>query len=147
MKHISFLIVAMFFTTLVTAQPVVKVEVSADTIKVGEMVEVTYTIENGEGKFNMPDMNDLPVISGPNSSSSFVYQNGKTSSNQSYSFTLLAVEEGNIVVPATTYQMGGENQIIEAVKIVVLASDSAATPSKNNAASSGSKATREKKKI
>jgi hypothetical protein len=68
------------------AQPSIKVEVSADTIPVGEIVEVTYTIENGDGEFEAPDFNGLPVISGPNTSSSFVYQNGKMSSSQSYTY-------------------------------------------------------------
>lgn len=40
---------------LVQAQATLKVEVSADTVKPGELVKVEYTIENGEGKFTGPD--------------------------------------------------------------------------------------------
>jgi hypothetical protein len=87
-KHMKtlFLIAAFFLAIAMKAQPSIKVEVSADTILVGETVDITYTIENGEGSFSMPDMTGLPVISGPNSSSSFMYANGKMSSSQSPSW-------------------------------------------------------------
>jgi hypothetical protein len=81
MKPLVF-ILSIFGYVCLQAQPSIKVEVSADTIPVGEIVEVTYTIENGDGEFEAPDFNGLPVISGPNTSSSFVYQNGKMSSSQ-----------------------------------------------------------------
>ena len=102
------------------AQPVIKVEVSADTVAPGEMVEVTYTIENGDDKWIMPDMKGIPVISGPNSSSSFLYQDGKMSSSQSYSFTLMPQKAGKLVIPKTTYVYGQEKMNINPVEIVVL---------------------------
>lgn len=128
-------------------QPVVKVEVSSDTISIGEMVEVTYTIENGEGKLLMPDISNLPVIRGPNTSSSFMYQNGKMSSNQSYSFTLMAMEAGTLVIPAATYQTGEEKLTINPVEVVVLATPGAPSSSKPATGKSSSTITREKRKF
>jgi acetaldehyde dehydrogenase (acetylating) len=129
------------------AQPMVKVDVSSDTVALGETIEVTYTIENGEGKFIMPDMKDLPLISGPNSSSSYMYQNGKMSSTQSYSFVLLATEAGKLVVPGTIYQTGKDKLTINPVEIIVLGEDGKAAAPKNKAEESKIKATREKKKF
>lgn len=128
-------------------QPVVKVEVSSDTISIGELVEVTYTIENGEGKLLMPDISNLPVIRGPNTSSSFMYQNGKMSSNQSYSFTLMAMEAGTLVIPAATYQTGEEKLTINPVEVVVLATPGAPSSSKPATGKSSSTITREKRKF
>lgn len=128
-------------------QPVVKVEVSSDTISIGELVEVTYTIENGEGKLLMPDISNLPVIRGPNTSSSFMYQNGKMSSNQSYSFTLMAMEAGTLVIPAATYQTGEEKLTINPVEVVVLATPDAPSSSKPATGKSSSTITREKRKF
>lgn len=133
--------------TVLGQQPEVKVEVSSDTISIGEMVEVTYTIENGEGKLIMPDMSKLPVIRGPNSSSSFMYQNGKMSSNQSYSFTLLAMEPGTLVIPAATYQTGEDKLTINPVEVVVLAAPGTSGSSKSSTAKSSSTTTREKRKF
>lgn len=147
MKRLFFLPMLFLSITAFGQQPVVKVEVSSDTISIGETVEVTYTIENGEGKLIMPDMSDLPVISGPNSSSSFMYQNGKMSSNQSYSFTLMALEEGTLTIPKATYQTGEEKLTINPVEIVVLSTPGAPSSSKSATQKSSSTTTREKRKF
>ncbi len=147
MKRLFFLPVLFLSITAFGQQPVVKVEVSSDTISIGEMVEVTYTIENGEGKINMPDMHNLPVISGPNSSSSFMYQNGKMSSNQSYSFTLMAMEAGTLTIPKATYQTGEEKLTINPVEVVVLSAPGAPSSSKSATQKSSSTTTREKRKF
>lgn len=137
----------MLFVFHVHGQPLIKVEVSSDTIAAGEVVEVTYTIENGEGKFNMPDLSKLPLVSGPNSSSSFIYQNGKMNSFQSYSFSLLGREAGVLLVPNTTYVSKTENLTIQPVTIVVGASSSKPTTVTTVPETSSSKSTREKRKF
>jgi oxygen tolerance protein BatD len=129
------------------AQPVVKVNVSSDTIELGATVEVTYTIENGEGQFVMPVMDNLPVVSGPNSSSSFMYQDGKMRSSQSYSFTLLALEEGKIIVPEAAYKTGNEKMVINPVEIIVMREKQKSESSKKNQETTKPTVTREKKKI
>jgi hypothetical protein len=146
MKYIFFL-AALSLSLATAAQPVVKVEVSSDTISMGQTVQVTYTIENGEGSFVMPDMNDLPVISGPNSSSSFMYQNGKMSSNQSYSFTLLGMEPGKLVVPEAAYKTGDDILAINPVEIMIVDGDVQPVPSTKSKENTGSKTTREKRKF
>jgi len=147
MKRLFFLPLLWLSITAFGQQPVVKVEVSSDTISIGEMVEVTYTIENGEGKLIMPDMSKLPVVSGPNTSSSFMYQNGKMSSNQSYSFTLMALEAGTLIIPAATYQTGEEKLTINPVEVVVLTTPGTKSSSKSATEKPSSTTTREKRKF
>jgi len=146
MKYLFF-IAALSLSIATDAQPVVKVELSSDTIAAGKTVQVTYTIENGEGNFIMPDMNDLPLISGPNSSSSFMYQNGKMSSNQSYSFTLLGMEPGKLVVPEAAYKTGHEMLSINPVEIIVIDGDGPSVSPSKSKETTGSKTTREKRKF
>jgi BatD DUF11 like domain len=146
MKHLLF-IPMMLLTIAMHAQPMVKVDVHPDTVAIGGTVEVTYTIENGEGKFLMPDMRDLPLISGPNSSSSYMYQNGKMSSTQSYSFVLLATEPGKIKIPGTTYQTGKDKLDIKPVEIIVLGEGEKPGSRKNKSDDTTSKTTREKRKF
>jgi hypothetical protein len=142
-----FILPALLFAVGVKSQPTVKVEVSADTVSVGEMVNITYTIENGDGSFVLPDMKGLPVISGPNSSSSFTYQNGKMTSSQSYSFRLRPLEEGKLLIPQTTYKAKTELLTIQPVEIVVVADWSKpSSPLRINETPSG-KTTREKRKF
>lgn len=138
---------ALLIAMYLHAQPTVKVEVSSDTIGLGEMVQVTYTIENGDGKFVMPDMKGLPVVSGPNSSSSFLYQDGKMTSNQSYSFALMATKEGKITIPKTYYQSGNEKITINAVEITVVQFHDSSPGASSPADENGAKTTREKRKF
>ena len=105
--------------TLLASQANVKVEVSADTIIPGQFVEVTYTIENGEGQFEAPDFRDLPVISGPNTSSSFMIRNGQKSSSQSYTYILRGTEEGKIIIPEAYFREKDHDIKIDVVEIVV----------------------------
>ena len=146
MKHILFLPLIILTMTM-HAQPLVKVDVHPDTVALGGTVEVTYTIENGEGKFVMPDMSKLPLISGPNSSSSYMYQNGKMRSTQSYSFVLLATKPGTIKVPRTTYQIGKDTLDIKSVEIIVLGDDDKSSARKSKSEDNTSKTTREKRKF
>lgn len=141
------LLPALLISISLHGQPAIKVEVSSDTIGLGETVDVTYTIENGDGKFIMPDMKGLPVISGPNSSSSFIYQNGKMTSDQSYSFTLMATKEGKIIIPKTYYQSGSDRMTINPVEITVVQSHLPAGSGQSQPEETGVKGTREKRKF
>ena len=148
MKRLFFLPLLILSIAAFGQEPVVKVEVSADTVSIGGLVEVTYTIENGDGKLIMPDLSNLPVVSGPNSSSSFMYQNGKMSSNQSYSITLMAMDAGTMLIPSATYQTGKEKLTINPVEVVVLSSTSGGPSSSKPATEkSSSTTTREKRKF
>jgi hypothetical protein len=146
MKY-GFIFMLLISALRISAQPVVKVELSSDTISIGATVEITYTIENGQGQFVMPDMDSLPVISGPNSSSSFMYQDGKMSSSQSYSFTLLAMEKGKLIVPETVYTSGKDEMKIHAVEIVVLGKDEKPSSPGKNQETPQPTTTREKRKF
>ena len=142
---ITFTLILM--TGVLFGQVGLKVEVSADTVQPGELVKVTYTIENGDGRFESPDVNGLPLVSGPNISSSFVIENGKKSSSQSYSYIFRPETEGEIFIPEAKYTEDENVQTIEPVTIVV-SSEHDAYPSKEKSKESkNSKAIREKKKI
>lgn len=127
-------------------QPKISVELSADTIEIGKTVEVKYTIQNGQGKFSLPVLDSLPVISGPNSSSSFMYQNGEQSSSQSYSFILVGLEEGTLTIPGAKYVTGEESMVIEAVEVIVVTALGQNTvSSKEKSVDNTSKSKREKR--
>lgn len=114
-------IIAFIFTIITAfaiAQPSVKVELSADTVMMGDLVELTYTIENGQGKFKQPDLTGLPIVSGPNSSTSMVYENGKMSTSQSYSYILRPERSGQLVIPSATYVTGADTITLQPLTVV-----------------------------
>lgn len=131
----------------VRAQHTISIEVSKDTIAVGETVDVTYKIENGDGQFTMPDFTNLPLIAGPNSSSGFLYANGKMTSNQSYQVTLLGVEPGVMTIPGTVFRMAKDTIDIQPVVIFVAGEDLHLSVPKQNAPATKSSAQREKRKF
>ncbi|MEO5905298.1 MAG: BatD family protein [Saprospiraceae bacterium] len=128
-------------------QPIIKVEVSADTVTIGEFVEITYTIENGEGKFEAPDFTGLPVVSGPNTSSSYMIANGKKSSNQSYSYILRPMEEAILEIPAGLYVENEIKQPVNGLTIVVLPKDQMQSVPPGMQGKVSSKVNREKRKF
>jgi hypothetical protein len=115
-----FLIIAFIHLSAhLMSQTELKVEVSTDTVTPGEIVQVVFTIENGDGRFEPPDMSALPLVSGPNSSSSFMIRNGIKSSSQSYTYIFLPVEEGKIKIPEAHYYEEDNKQAFEPITIVV----------------------------
>lgn len=126
-------------------QSTIKVDVSADTIQPGEIVEVKYTFENGEGQFKAPTLSGLPLSSGPNVSSSFMIMNGKKNSSQTYTYIFRPDREGIIILPESSYVENGNVQRIEPVEIFVSSSFDKLPSS--NATTTTSKITREKKKF
>ena len=142
MKHfITYSLIWM--SGVIFGQTSIKVEVSADTVATGQLVEVTYTIENGEGKFEGPDLTDLPLISGPNVSSSFMIRNGSKSSSQSYTYIFKPHQAEVIHVPQAFYHENGKTQTIEPVTITVVST----LDDWVNEQRQSSKPIREKKKI
>jgi hypothetical protein len=146
-KYILLTVLACGIFHTLFAQPKVKVEVSADTIAIGQTVEVTYTIENGQGQFQPPDLSQVPVISGPNTSSSMMYQNGRMTSSQSYSFVLLAEEEGKLSIPQASFVIENETVRIDPVEIVVTKYIKGPTVKRKTQEAEPSKPLREKRKF
>lgn len=144
---IYFIILICFISGISFSQATIKVEVSADTIAIGDMVEITYSIENGDGKFEAPDFTGLPVVSGPNTSTSFMIANGKKSSSQSYSYILRPIEETILKIPAGSYTENELKQPIDGLTIVVLSKDKINSAQAGAPAKAPSKATREKRKF
>ena len=139
------------------AQATFTLEVSADTASIGELIEVKYILENGEGEFEVPDMEGLPVISGPNSASSFSIQNGRKSSSHSFSFILEPFNEGLIEIPGASYTQNGQTLTVDPVRIVVTKDPergqlkqsykSSSSPSSSSTSSSSPLYNREKRKF
>ena len=129
-----------------SAQSTVKVEVSKDTVMMGDLVELTYTIENGQGKLVPPNLKELPIVSGPNTSSSMLYENGKMSSTQSYSYILRPDQEGTLIIPETMYIEAGDTIRLAPIPIEVNKHFPVAPP-KGKEIRSSSGTVRERKKF
>ena len=102
MKKLSiFLASFMMMSLMAFSQQEAKltVEVSNDSILLGNYVEVKFTIENTSVKnFEAPNFDGFNIVSGPNQSSSMMVSNGKVTQSVAYSYYIEPVEVGNYYI-------------------------------------------------
>lgn len=113
-----------------------------DAVAVGDQFRLTYTVNSDNIKnFRAPSIRDFDVLYGPSRSqqSSVQIINGKTTSNNSVSFTyvLLATKEGTFSIPGATIQVGGSSATSNSVRIKVLPEDQGGSASGNGRNSGG----------
>lgn len=97
------------------------VEISNDTILMGNYIQLRFTIENAAGKFEMPELEGMLLISGPNTSSSMSVVNGEVTQKASYTVYLKPVDVGqHSIGPAYIETKTG---ILESQPISIIAID------------------------
>ena len=121
MKNLIFIFTLFLSKTLSAQETEFKVEVSADTVLMGNYFEVKFTIENGKGKFVAPSFNGLKIVAGPNQSSSYSSMNGEVKQSSSYTYYMEADEEGVYIIPSAKLVFNNEELKTPEVKVVVVA--------------------------
>lgn len=120
MRIFAFLVICLFAQYTLDAQdPVFKVEVSSDSILVGNYFELVFTIENAEGKFDAPNLSEFDIIGGPNTSSSFSMINGRVTQSASYSYYLKPRDIGVFTIPPAFYET--DETTLETIPIDIIA--------------------------
>ena len=120
MKKLTFILSTLFFTFSLFSQSF-QVEVSFDTVYLGNTVEVTFIAENMNGRIE-PNMQGLPVIAGPSQRSNTSIINGVMSSSKSFTYVLQPQEAGIIEIPpAYLYLEDGE--VEETIPLTLLILD------------------------
>ena len=84
---------------------------SSGTIKVGDKIEIAYTVENAEfSKLTTPNWGaNLKFLYGPSTISSYEVINGKMSSKKTFSYLLKAVKPGKIKLLGATATINGKS--------------------------------------
>ncbi len=96
-----------------------RVELSHDTLLLGNYVELRFTVENVQGKFSPPDLSGFKLLTGPNQSSSYSIINGQVKQSSSYTYFIEPQAEGSYVIgPATLKTPNKEMQTPEVTLIV-----------------------------
>ena len=93
---------------LAAQSPKFTVEVSSDTVLLGNYIEVKFTVENAPAQsFEAPDLNAFRMVGGPNTSTSMSVVNGEVSQSASYSYYLEPPDIGTFTIPPA-YVMAGD---------------------------------------
>ena len=122
----SILTLLLIFAEFVSAQVTLKIQAPSVT-EVGRRIRVSYIANTQDVEdIQVGDFPGFNVVYGPStsSSSSFSIINGKTtqSSSLTFSYTLVATEEGKFTIPAATIKVGGKSYKSGSAVIEVLPS-------------------------
>ena len=106
------ILIVAFFPFALTAQVQFSASIDNKQVPVGEVFEIKFTLENGQGtNFRPPVFSEFNVVSGPNRMNSMTIVNGSSRSSESYSYVLQGKKEGvftispaSIEVNRKTYQ-------------------------------------------
>ena len=119
MRYYSLFILILLQLGLFAQDIKLKVEVSTDSILLGNYLEVRFTIKNAGGDFNAPEFESFEVLSGPNTSSSFSMVNGNVSQQASYTYVIRPVKEGVIYIEPASFETGDKVLETDPVMIIV----------------------------
>ena len=138
MKHkYYFLVFLLLSVTQLFAQVTVKLQAPNQT-EVGQRIRISYVVNtNDVDDIKIGDFQGFNVLYGPSTSSqsSISMINGKTTHNSSmtFTYTVVAMEEGTFEIPAATVTVGGKTYKSGTSNIEVLP-----TSSRNNSSGGGS---------
>ncbi len=106
---------------LIIAQDVsFSVEVSTDSLLMGNMIEVKFALKNAHGTaIQTPDFEGFQIVGGPNQSSSFSMINGTTTQEISYTYYLKPIEEGTFYILPASIEVEGEFLETTPIEIIV----------------------------
>lgn len=98
MRVLTLLLALALPLSLMAQEASLSVKVSRDTVLMDNQVMVTFTANNTSGDFIEPELHGLKVVSGPFTSSSYVFSNGNSSRTITYTYYLEPEHEGVVTI-------------------------------------------------
>lgn len=96
--------------------------VSARQVVQHNIFEVQFELRNAEGSsFQPPSFKDFKIVAGPSLGSSTMIINGVVSRSQSWSYSLLATQQGTFTIPSANIVVGRKKLTTRPIEIKVLA--------------------------
>lgn len=96
------------------------VEVGADSILIGNPVEIRFMAGNLVGQMTIPELEGVAIVAGPNRSSSMQIINGETSRSESASLYVQPESEGMIYIPSASFITSDSTWKSPPLQLVVL---------------------------
>lgn len=115
-------VVALFAFPLsaIQAQTATATLSGADTVRQGEMLQLTFAFENVEANdFTLPDLVGLTPVGGPSRQTSMRIMNGKRSSSSAFVYRVIAEQAGLAYVPEVIVKHEDEEIKTEALKVFI----------------------------
>ena len=122
------------------AQERLTAAVDKNTVRIGESLTLTLTFEgaaSGVSEPKLPDLENLQVVGGPYTSTSFTLVNGRASSTAAFSYVLRAKAAGKGVIGPAVAHYHGKDLTSNPITITIL-SASASGPDRDSRGSASS---------
>jgi len=127
------LLIVMLGVLPLHAQVVFKATLDKNPVALGDYVQVTFEIENGDGKnFQAPAFDNFTVLEGPNESTSVEINNGNMSKSESFTYALQPKAVGTYTIGPANIVVGGNILQSNSVKIEVVKGSSSASNGNNS---------------
>lgn len=104
---------------------------SKKQVAVNETFEVSFKIDNGNGRVNFPKFNGLQVVGGPNTGSSMQFVNGQMSQSYTYSFYVRAPKAGTVTIGEASVKVNGKTLKSKPLSVKVVKGNAQAAPQQN----------------
>ena len=135
------LLFTLFLGIFAYAEDVVFQASAPKQVVVGKPFQLTYSVNQRSRDFQAPDFGNFNHLAGPftSQSSSTSFVNGKRTSSftQTYTFTLMAMEEGTYTIAPARIKVSGDEYTSNSVKITVLPPDQTPANNPNQSANQG----------
>ncbi len=115
------ILILVLFPITLTAQIQFTASVDTKQVPVGDVFEIKFTLENGQGSnFHPPAFGDFNVISGPNRMNSMTIVNGSSRSSETFSYVLQAKREGSFTLGSASMDIKGKTYTTNPLSIFVV---------------------------
>jgi hypothetical protein len=123
MRYIVLLIISVFLISLANAQEVkFSVTVDKDTVKMGQVIELSYTFENITGRFEPPPLADFELIGVPNHSTMMTLTLGRIHRTSTYTYNIRPKRSGQLIIESANLITEKETHQTDQIPIFVLSS-------------------------
>lgn len=95
------------------------VSIDKDSVTMGMMLELIISIENLEGNFEPPSINDFDIVGGPNQSTMMSIINGKVQRKTTYTYILKPLQAGDLSIGPAYLRSAKETFSTPSLKIHV----------------------------
>lgn len=133
MRKLIFLLIALISIQAFADSNVSFTASAPDVVVVGDQFRLSYTVTTLKIRdFRAPSIKGFDVLMGPSRSQQVQIINGNTSTSITYTYILMATEEGEFSIPGATIVADGNQMASNSVKIRVLPPDKANTAAGNS---------------
>ncbi len=114
------ILILVLFPFALAAQVQFTASVDSKQVPVGDVFEIKFTLENGQGSnFRPPAFGEFNVVSGPNRMNSMTIVNGSSRSSETFSYVLQAKREGSFTIGTASIDIKGKTYTTTPLSISV----------------------------